>query len=105
MFKLCMKNNSKATMEPPFDLNSLTQIWRTLDAFRVLTHFFPKHLKLAEMTIVHILGSVENEKCFSSLAFLKNKLRATLGPHLPLVVGMYSQKFFYFKKFLLCCHI
>jgi hypothetical protein len=70
MFKLCMKSNFKATMEPPFDLNSLTQIWRTLDAFWVLTHFFPKHPKLVEMTIVHILGIVENEKCFSSLAFI-----------------------------------
>jgi hypothetical protein len=66
MFKLCMKNNFKATIEPRFDLDSLTRIWKTFDAFRVLTHFFPKHLKLAKMTIVHVIGSVEDEKCFSS---------------------------------------
>jgi hypothetical protein len=39
-----------------------------------------------------MLGSVKDEKCFSSFAFLKIKLKATLNPHLPLVVGMYSQK-------------
>jgi hypothetical protein len=105
MFKLCMKNNFKATIEPRFDLDSLTRIWKTFDAFRVLTHFFPKHLKLAKMTIVHVIGSVEDEKCFSSLTFLKNKLQATLDPHLSLVVGMYSQKFFYFRKIFIYCHI
>ncbi len=40
MFKLCMKNNSKATMEPLFDLNPLTCIWRTIHASCVLTHYF-----------------------------------------------------------------
>jgi hypothetical protein len=52
------------------------------------------------MAIVHVLRNVKDEKCFSSLAFLKSKLQATLDPHLPLVVGMYNQKFFYFRKFL-----
>jgi len=69
-----MKNNSKATMEQPIDLNPLTQIWRTIDASHVFTHFFIKYLKLAKMAIVHVLRSVKDERCFSSLAFLKNKL-------------------------------
>jgi hypothetical protein len=94
-----MKSNSKATMEPPFDLNPLTRSWRLFDAFQVFTHSFPKYLKLAKMTIVHVLRSVEDEKCFSSFTFLKNKLQATLDPHLPLVVGMYSQKFFILESF------
>ncbi len=68
-------------------------------------HSFPKYLKLTEMAIVHVLRNVKDEKCFSSLAFLKSKLQATLDPHLPLVVGMYNQKFFYFRKFFVHCHI
>jgi hypothetical protein len=44
------------------------------------------------MTIVHVLGNVEDERHFSFLAFLKNKLQATLDLHLPLVVGMHCQK-------------
>jgi hypothetical protein len=51
------------------------------------------------MAIVHVLGNVEDERCFSSLAFLKSKLQATLDPHLPLVGGMYNQKFFNLEKF------
>jgi len=100
MFILCMKNNPKVAMEPPFDLNPLTQIWKRINASRVFMHSFLKYLKLAEMAIVHILGSVEDERCFSSLAFLKNKLRATSNPHLPFVVSTYSQKFFTLKSFL-----
>jgi hypothetical protein len=45
------------------------------------------------MAIVHVLSSVEDECYLSSSTFLKNKLWATLDPHLPLVVGMCSQFF------------
>jgi hypothetical protein len=57
------------------------------------------------MAIVHILGNVEDERCFSSLVFLKSKLRATLDPHLPLVVGMYNQKVFTLKVFRSLPHL
>jgi hypothetical protein len=92
MFKLYTKNNSKVSMEPPFDLNPLTCIWRTINASHVLRHSFLEYLKLAEMAmaIVHVLGNVEDEHCVSSLAFSKDNLRATLDSHPPLVVGMYS---------------
>jgi hypothetical protein len=39
-----------------------------------------------------MLRNVEDEHCFSTLAFLKNELQATFDPCLPLVVGMYSYK-------------
>ncbi len=86
-------------METPFDFNALTHIWRTINASRVLTNSFPEYLKLVEMAIVHVLGNVEDELRFSFLAFLKNKLQATLDPHLPLVVGMYCQNFYTLKTF------
>jgi len=47
------------------------------------------------MAIIHVLGNVEDEKNLS-LAFLKGKLQATLDPHLPFVIGIYSQKFILF---------
>ncbi len=105
MFKLCMKSNSKVAMEPPFDLNPLTHIWKTINASWVLTHSFLEYFKLAEIAIAHVLGSVKDECCFSSLAFLKNKLWATLDPHLPLVVGMYNQKFYILKTFHMLLHL
>ncbi len=80
-------------MEPPFDFNALTHIWRAINAFQVLTHSFPEYLKLVEMAIVHILGNVEDKRHFSFFAFLKNKLQATLDPHLPLKTFPYATAF------------
>jgi len=100
LFKLAMVNNAKKYMEPPFDLNPLTRIWRFLDSCTVLrVKAFPEYFRLAEIAIVQVLGSVEDERCFSSLAFLKNKLRNSLDTHLELVVGMYSQKLFSLESF------
>jgi hypothetical protein len=47
---------------------------------------------------------VQDDKWFSSFAFLKNKLRATLDPHLPVVLGMYSQKNLDLKVFHMLPH-
>jgi hypothetical protein len=96
-FKLAMKSNSKAAMQPPFNENPLTQLWRTLDSASVC--IYPEYMKLAKMAVVHVLGSVQDEHCFSSLSFLKNKLRNNLDEHLGVVVGMYSQKVFNLHTF------
>jgi hypothetical protein len=61
-------------MDPFFYLNPLNPIWRTIDSSWVLTHSFHEYLKLAKMVIVHVLGNVEDERCFSFLTFLKSKL-------------------------------
>ena len=37
--------------------------------------------------VVHVPGSVEDERFFPSLSFLKNKLSNSLDQHLPLGVG------------------
>ncbi len=99
MFKLCMKNNSKATMESFFDLNLLIHIWRTIYAFWVFTHSFHEYLKLTKMGIVHVLEIVKHEWLFSSLAFFKSQLQITLDLHLALMVGMYNQKLFLLESF------
>jgi hypothetical protein len=91
-FKLAMKNNSQAAMQPPFNENPLTRLWRTLDSASLC--IYPEYMKLAKIVVVHVLGSVQDERCFSSLSFLKNKLRNHLDDHLGVVVGMYSQKVF-----------
>ena len=98
-FKIAMKSNAPAAMEPPYDVNPVTRIWRTISASRVLAHGFPKYLKLAEIAMVHVIGSVEDERVFSSVSFLKTKLRNSLDPHLELVVGMYSQNLYTLQNF------
>jgi hypothetical protein len=67
-----MESNSKAAMEPPFGLNPLIQIWRTIDASWVFMHFFLEYFKLAKMTIIHLKGNVKDERCaFHLLHFLR----------------------------------
>jgi hypothetical protein len=65
-----MISNSMAMLEPPFDLNPLTRLWRMLDANTALAGEVSEYIKLAQLAMVHVLGSVEDERCFSSLTFL-----------------------------------
>jgi hypothetical protein len=48
------------------------------------------------------LGSVQDERTFSTLAFMKNKLWNCLTTHLKLVVGMKMQNFYIFVNFPYC---
>jgi hypothetical protein len=86
-------------METLFVLNPLMQIWMIVDASQVLTHFSHKYIKSTNMVIVHVLRNVKDERCLSSLTFLKIKFKATLDPHLPLVINMYNYKLFTLKTF------
>jgi len=45
------------------------------------------------------LGSVEDERTFSTFIFMKSKLRNQLTTHLDLVVKMYAQDFFTLQSF------
>jgi hypothetical protein len=44
--------------------------------------------------VVQVIGSVEDEQCFSMFNFMKTKLRIQLIMDLQLVIQMFSQKFF-----------
>jgi len=46
-----------------------------------------------------IMGSIEDERCFSNLGFMKSKLKNRLTTHLDLVVKMFVQKFFTLNTF------
>jgi len=99
IFKTAMRANSPTAMQPPFVLNPLNNLWRTLDATSCLIGEFLEYFKLAEMAVVHVLGSVKDERCFSLVNFLKSKVRNNLEGHLQLVVGMFSQRIFNLKIF------
>ncbi len=65
----------------------------------IVSIYFLEYLKLAHITMVHVLGLVKDEHCFSSISFLKNKVHNHLKHHLQLVVVMYAQKFFTLDNF------
>jgi hypothetical protein len=71
-----------------------------LDANKALAAQFSEYVKLAEIAIVQVLGSVEDEWCFSSLNFMKDKLQNCLASkHLGIVVGMHGQRVFTLENF------
>jgi hypothetical protein len=54
--KLLMISNCMVVVEPLFEMNPLTRIWRILNANTALAAQFPKYVKLAEIAMVHVLG-------------------------------------------------
>lgn len=99
LFKVTMKANCESACSPPFNLNPLIKLWRTLFASRHLSKLISEYMKLAQLGSVLVLGSVEDERCFSSLKFLKSCQRNRLGKHLPLVVRMFGQQYFTLENF------
>ncbi len=109
LFKLTMKSNVAQAMAEvmalasnkvnPTIINPLTRMWQVIHASHLLFNAFPKYLKVVEIAMVHVLGFVEDEQCFSSIAFLKNEVRNRLNNHLELVDSMHAQKFFTLHNF------
>jgi hypothetical protein len=95
LFKLTMKSNATQAMVEVVALtsnkvnltiiNPLTCMWQVIHASQLLSNVFPRYLKVVEIAMVHVLGFVEDEQCFSFVAFLKNKVRNKLDNHLQLV--------------------
>jgi hypothetical protein len=70
-----------------------------IHASQLLFNVFPKHLKVVEIAMVHVLGSIEDEQCFNFVAFLKNKVWNRLNNHLQQIVSMCTQFFFTLHNF------
>jgi hypothetical protein len=51
-------------------------------------------IKVAEVAVTAVLGSVEDECTFSTLGFMKSKLRNRLASHLDTTVKMFLQPFY-----------
>jgi hypothetical protein len=86
-------------MAPSVYLNPLTKMWCLGTRFRVLSSSFLEYVKLVELAIVQIVGSMEDERCFSTLAFIKSKLQNRPTTHLPLVVRMFAEQFYILQNF------
>jgi hypothetical protein len=99
LFRLTMKENAHSMMKKPFDINPVTRMWRCIEANSFLRHSLSEYVKVAKIAIVIVLGSVQDERTFSTLTFMKNKLRNRLTTNLAMVVGMKSQSFFTLNDF------
>jgi hypothetical protein len=79
-------------MVEPFDTNPTTKLWVITNNNALLTQQLNEYLKLAEIMVVLMLGSVKDEQTFSTLAFMKDKFYNRLGLHLDTIVCMFAQK-------------
>jgi hypothetical protein len=94
LFKLTMKSNAKSAMEEPRDKNLVSKLWQKVGQNALMLSRLSEFIKLAEIAVTATLGSVEDERTFSTLGFMKSKVRNRLGGHLDTCVKMFSQPFF-----------
>jgi hypothetical protein len=80
-------------MLPPHDCNPTTWLWGRFASSVVVSQWLSKWFKLVQLYMVMIIGNIEDERTFSNLSFMKNKLRNYLTTRLDLVVRMSAQKF------------
>jgi hypothetical protein len=73
LFKLTMKSNAKFAMAPPHKVNPLTRLWTYLASPLVIVFKLHEYFKFTAM--VQVIGSIEDERCFSNLNFIKSKLQ------------------------------
>jgi hypothetical protein len=77
-----------------------TLMWRHLTKSPILAAMISEFIKLGELVLVMVPGSVEEERTFSTMGFIKNELRNRLGEeHLNSAVSMFSQKHFSLQSF------
>jgi hypothetical protein len=100
LLMITMEFNAQKVLEGDVTtVNPLTTLWQLIDSNSMLWHNLSEFFKLAEITTVLVLDSVEDERTFSTLSFTKDKLCNRLHVHLPLVVVMHGQSFFDIKNF------
>jgi len=63
---------------------------------------FLEYVKFAKLVMAQIVGNVEDDMCFPTLAFMKLKLCNRYTTHLPLVVRMFAQHFYTLFNFSMC---
>ena len=81
-------------MEEPRDKNLMSQLWQKVGQNAIILNRLSEFIKLVEIAITATLGSIEDECTFSTLGFMKSKIRNCLGGHLDTYVKMFSQPFF-----------
>jgi hypothetical protein len=89
-----MKSHAKVAMEEPRDINPVTKLWEKIGSNALMLNHLSEFFKIADIAVNVVLGSVEDERTFSTLGFMKNKLHNRLGGHLNICVKLFSQPFF-----------
>jgi hypothetical protein len=94
-FKSTMISSSISTMQSEAVQdgkgNPLTLLWKKLAASNYTKQYLSEWFKVAEIAVITVIGSVEDERMFSTLGWLKSKVRNRLNAHLDCTLRLYSQ--------------
>jgi hypothetical protein len=99
LFKMTMKSNAEKMLEPPYNVNPITRLWQKLGYNGLLLCKLSEFMPLVEIAITTVLGSVEDERTFSSLKFIKSRLKNRLEGYLNTVVSVFSQGYYNLESF------
>ena len=80
-------------LEKPLEHGAITILWTKLVEIQYLEENMSEYFKLADLCQTMILGSVEDERMFSALSFLKSKLRNNLDKHMYICLKLYVKKY------------
>jgi len=94
-----MQSNCKIACGPLVNVNLVIKLRRGLFQLHHLNKIIFEYFKLAEIGCCLVFGSVEDEKCFFTLKFLKSCHRNKLEKHLPLAVRMFRHRYFFIDDF------
>ena len=80
-------------MENPNEEGVVTKLWKNLGESNQLRESIPKYFKLTNLCLTMTLGSVEDERVFSTLSFLKSKVRNKVDKNLDKCLRLYNFRY------------
>jgi hypothetical protein len=69
-----MSHNVKGIVVKHYGLNLISRLWKRISSCTILGEKFNEYMKLAYISMIQVLRFVEDEKTFSNVLFMKNKL-------------------------------
>lgn len=86
-------------MNQHLNLNPLSRLWNKLSSNALLCVHLSEFMKVAKSIAIQIMGSMEDERIFSTLTFMNTRLWNRLYEHLDLVFCMFVQPFYIVDTF------
>jgi hypothetical protein len=72
-FKLTMSHNVDVMMHEAFDMNPIICMWLKVQSSPLLVLKLSESMEVVKITMVQVLGSLEDERTFNNLTFMKSK--------------------------------
>ena len=79
--------------ENPFNPGAITRLYKRISQSEVLCTSILEYLKLLDLCQTMILGSMEDERVFSALCFLKSKVRNKLDKNLETCLRLFVTQY------------